>query len=74
MRETKAARNLNAAMSAFNTAGIDRHANFHTLSSSQVGFIVELAKDCGYRKPKNANGSTGRYYFASIQRAPAEAK
>jgi hypothetical protein len=69
MRETKASRNLSTAMTAFNTAGIDIHANFHTLSSSQVGVIVELAKDCGYRKPKNANGSTGRYYFAALKRA-----
>jgi hypothetical protein len=59
---------LDTALTAFNTAGIDIHANFHTLPSSQVCVIVELARQQGYRKPKNANGSTGRYFFAALQR------
>ncbi len=34
-----------------------------------VGEIcADLAREYGYRKPKNANGSTGRYFFARMQR------
>ena len=61
--------NLRAALPAFNSAGISLKDDFHTLRSSQVEVIVQLAKESGYRKPKNANGSTGRYYFAALQRA-----
>lgn len=61
--------NLQAAMNAFNSAGIDIHADYHTLDSFQSVIIAELARHHGYRKPKNANGSTARYYFAALQRA-----
>ena len=61
--------NLEHAMNVFNAEGIDIRANFYTLRASQVGVIVDLAKQSGYRRPKNANGSTGRYYFSALQRA-----
>ena len=43
-------------------------ADFHALHSTQVNAIVDEARRAGYRKPKNANGSRGRYFFARLQR------
>jgi hypothetical protein len=60
--------NTAAALQAFQSAGIKLEDNFHALSSSQVCVIVDCAKRDGYRKPKNANGSTARYYFAALRR------
>lgn len=48
--------------------GIDIRANVFTLSISQLGIIADIAREFGYRKPKNANGSTGRYFFESCKR------
>jgi hypothetical protein len=62
-------KNLGAVMSIFNSAGIDTRADFHTLTSSQVEAILEAAKESGYRKPKNASGSTARYFFQAVARA-----
>ena len=47
--------------------GISLSANFHTLSSSKVSALLEVADLMKYRKPKNANGSRGRYFFAYLQ-------
>lgn len=43
-------------------------ANFHTLDTSQVTRLLEWADTCHYRKPRNANGSRGRYFHAKLQR------
>jgi hypothetical protein len=43
-------------------------ADFHTLSSSQVEALLVEADRLKYRKPKNANGSRGRYFHAALQR------
>lgn len=51
-----------------NKAGISLTADFHTLTSSQVEVLVDLAKALNYRKPKNANGSTARYCFDALRR------
>ena len=59
---------IQSAQTAFNTAGISLKADFHTLRPDQVEIILDLAKRAGYRKPKNANGSTGRYYFQALVR------
>jgi hypothetical protein len=64
---------LDTALNAFNTSGIKIDADFHTLTSTQVEIIVDLAKRAGYRKPKNANGSTGRSYFEALVRAKRRA-
>jgi len=61
--------NYQNASLALNSAGIDLASDFFTLSFCQVSALVDLAKIQGYRKPKNANGSTARYYFAALQRA-----
>jgi hypothetical protein len=42
--------------------------DFFTLSPSQVSELVELAAVRHYRKPKNANGSTARHFYALTQR------
>jgi hypothetical protein len=42
--------------------------DFHTLSSAQVDLILQAANRDRYQKPKNANGSTARYYYNLMQR------
>lgn len=48
--------------------GVPFDVDFHTLNSSKVSRIVEVARRAGYRKPKNAPGSTGRMYFQYLAR------
>lgn len=60
---------LDGALTAFNSSGISIQDDFHTLRSSQVEVVVDLANLQGYRKPKDANGSLGRCYFEALQRA-----
>ena len=48
--------------------GIDIEQDFFTLSFFQVLILIEMAKKQRYYKPKNANGSRARYYFAALQR------
>jgi hypothetical protein len=48
--------------------GIPRGTDFYTLSASQVCALVDQADLYGYRKPRNANGSRGRYFYAFLQR------
>lgn len=43
--------------------------DFHKLSSGQVGIVLTFADKHNYRKPRGANGSRGRYFFAYVQRA-----
>lgn len=43
--------------------------DFHALRSSIVEGLVSAAAHFGYRKPKNANGSRGRYFYAYLQKA-----
>lgn len=49
--------------------GATRQTDFHTLSSSKVDDLLRAADHYKYRKPKNANGSRGRYFFAYVQRS-----
>lgn len=42
--------------------------DFHTLSSAQVDALLVAADRARYRKPKNANGSRGRYFHDMLQR------
>ena len=48
--------------------GIDFRRDFHELSSSEVQRILEIARLAGYRKSKNAPGSTARMYFQYLNR------
>ncbi len=43
--------------------------DFFTLPSSTVCQILAAADERHYRKPKNANGSRGRYFYAYLNRA-----
>lgn len=42
--------------------------DFHTLSASDVDALLAVAAAEGYRKPRNANGSRGRYFHDRLQR------
>lgn len=42
--------------------------DFHTLSHDQVDVLLSEADRVKYRKPKNANGSRGRYFYQFISR------
>jgi hypothetical protein len=48
--------------------GINLKADFHALDSDQVGRITAAADHWKYRKPRNANGSRARYFYALLQR------
>jgi hypothetical protein len=41
------------------------------LRSDKVDELVSEGKAVGYRKPRNANGSYGRYFHAYLMRALA---
>lgn len=45
--------------------------DWFTLNTDQKLAIVEQAKKAKYSKPKRANGSTGRYFHAYLQRRAA---
>jgi hypothetical protein len=48
--------------------GIDFGRDFHELSSYEVQRILEVAHLAGYRKRKDAPGSTARMYFQYLSR------
>ena len=52
--------------------GINLRSDFHRLDSMQVARLIELAKQQGYQKPKNASGSRGRYFFYYLQKGLGE--
>lgn len=56
------------ARATFRQWGIDPSQDFFTLSSEQVCHILESADRAKYRKPRNANGSRGRYFYQLMQR------
>ena len=55
-------------MEFLRSIGVQKDQDFHELSSDQVERLLEEARRVGYRKPKNANGSTARYFYARLQR------
>jgi hypothetical protein len=56
------------ACSILNQLGIRPETNFFTVPTSKIGALLEVADAVGYRKPRNANGSRGRYFFAYLKR------
>ena len=56
------ARNILAA------CGVPLGANFHVLPAATVDLLLGHADARRYRKPRNANGSRGRYWHAYLQR------
>lgn len=56
------------ARGVLTACGIARGTDFHTLSTSTVESLLAWADHYKYRKPKNANGSRGRYFHNLMQR------
>jgi len=56
------------ARAILDDCAINPAQDFFTLSSWQVEKLLEYAVIHKYRKPKNANGSRGRYFHAYVQR------
>jgi hypothetical protein len=54
--------------------GIKRGENVHKLPLSQLGALADAARKHGYKKPKNANGSTGRYFHDHLQKVAAKSR
>lgn len=48
--------------------GVPGGVDFDTLPSSAVEALLRHADKYKYRKPKNANGSRGRYWHAYVDR------
>ena len=48
---------------------INLEKDFFTLSFHDVAQVLLAADTRRYRKPRQANGSRGRYFFAYLQRA-----
>lgn len=48
--------------------GAEIGQDFHTLNTGQVWALLEAADVRRYRKPRNANGSRARYFYALLQR------
>ena len=48
--------------------------DFHSLSSAEVERILTAARYWGYRKPRNANGSRARCFYAYLCRAASGPK
>lgn len=42
--------------------------SFHALPSATVDKLLGAADAAGYRAPRNANGSRGRYFYAALCR------
>jgi len=56
---------------AFNAAqanGVQFSKDYFQMGYANQVIIADLAKKWGYRKPKNANGSTSRYFYALLKR------
>lgn len=60
--------NYNNAEPTLNSAGINLDDDFHGLRSIQIETLLTLAKIQNYKAPKNANGSTARYFFYALKR------
>lgn len=56
------------ARTILDRCGIIYDVDYDTLRSSVVNDLLEWADKIGYRKPKNANGSRGRYFHAYLTR------
>lgn len=52
-------------------ARCNANADFFTLPASTVAALLDFADTHRYRKPRNANGSRGRYWHAYLSRRAA---
>ena len=56
------------AREALRALGLDHGPDFHAISSDKVRNMLGVADFYKYRKPRNANGSRARYFYAYLQR------
>lgn len=68
MREHHKEGARSSARATLRWCGIDIGSSFHTLRSEHVDKLLECARLAHYQKPKNANGSTARYFHDLMQR------
>lgn len=61
--------NRSAARDILQRCHVDIDSDFHVLGSGAVERLLVEAARLGYRKPRNANGSRGRYFHAYVTRA-----
>ena len=54
--------------------GIDPRLNWYQMSTAMKENVLDAANSRGYRKPKNANGSRGRYFAAYLSRVYRKGK
>jgi hypothetical protein len=57
-----------AAYEACVNAGINMHLDYYALRYDENVRLAELARAFKYRKPRGANGSTARYFFAYVNK------
>lgn len=57
------------ALSLCNRFRIDPKIDWHVMHSDMKESVLAAADAHKYRKPKNANGSRGRYFAAYLSRA-----
>lgn len=57
------------ARAIVNVYCIPVNRDFHSLNSQHVQNIIDAANARKYRAPRNANGSTARYFYAYLMRA-----
>lgn len=55
-----------AAVESAKRKGVDFDTDFHAQNIGR--FMSDLARRYGYHAPKDANGSTGRYFFQVLKR------
>lgn len=48
--------------------GVEFSADFHAFPSAAVIELVNMARQVKYKPPRQANGSTARYFFAWLNR------
>lgn len=66
MLRNRIGRNYERVLQIAQAAGVDFDTDYHAQNFGD--YLSELARGAGYRKPKNANGSTGRYFFQLLKR------
>lgn len=57
-----------AAKELAESVGVNFSKDFYEQPLSVSSELVAIAKLAKYSKPKNANGSTARYFFAHLQK------
>ena len=57
------------ARALVNVFCIPPNRDFHALNSQHVRNILDAARSRNYRRPRGANGSTARQFYAYLMRA-----